>query len=242
VFFVGHECRAYPPHCWVTFWRPGAHSRPNSRGRPIFCTKCKARASPLDLTRVADFFRKGSDANFAAFQTNVVKDIGSQFNVSDDAALSALENGDIDVALSVQQRNVLEAVKQYIGPGAPNAEYAQLGYAISNYTRNALLVEKYYANGQLDQNLALVGVRSEAALSDALDLGKRQLAASVAGLRSEGIEPSLQVASYELANTERELGLSDKFDALSSYWGGFLSARVMAYLGGFPTEGLGAAR
>ncbi len=84
-------------------------------------------------------------------------------------------------------------------------------------------------------------MRSEVALSAALDLGKSQLAASVATLRGKGIEPSLEVASYELANTERELGLSDKFDALSSYWGGFLSARVLAYLGGFPTDGLGSA-
>ncbi|HKA02935.1 MAG TPA: hypothetical protein VKD67_01360 [Acidimicrobiales bacterium] len=33
--------------------------------------------------------------------------------------------------------------------------------------------------------------------------------------------------------------MDDKFNALSSYWGGFLSARVLAYLGGFPTDGLG---
>jgi hypothetical protein len=48
-----------------------------------------------------------------------------------------------------------------------------------------------------------------------------------------------EVAAYELADTERELGLDDKFNALSSYWGGFLSARVLAYLRGFPTDGLG---
>jgi hypothetical protein len=192
----------------------------------------------VGLAPVADFFRKGSDANFAAFSTNFIKEIASQYNVSEDRALSAIENADIDVALSVNQRNVLEGLKRYIGEGEPNAEYAQLGYAVSNYTRNALLVEKYYSNGQLDDHLNVVGVRSEAALSSALDLGKRQLAASVSGLRDKGIEPSLQVASYELANTQRELGLSDKFSALSSYWGGFLSARVMAYLGGFPTDGL----
>jgi hypothetical protein len=79
------------------------------------------------------------------------------------------------------------------------------------------------------------------ALSAALDLGKSQLAASVAGLREKGIEPTLEVAAYELANTERELGLDDKFNALSSYWGGFLSSRVLSYLGGFPTEGLSSS-
>jgi hypothetical protein len=39
---------------------------------------------------------------------------------------------------------------------------------------------------------------------------------------------------------EREQGVSDKFDALTDYWGGYVSARVLAYLGGFPTDGLGA--
>ena len=195
----------------------------------------------VDLASVADFFRKGSDANFAAFESNVVKELGNQAGLSESDTLSRFADLDLDVALSVNQRNVLDGVKQYIGDGEPNAEYAQLGFAISNYTRNALLVEKYYANGQLDSNFQLTGVRSEVALSAALDLGKSQLAASVAGLRDKGIEPSLQVAAYELANTERELGLDDKFNALSSYWGGFLSARVLAYLGGFPTDGLGGA-
>ena len=193
----------------------------------------------VDLAAVADFFRKGSDANFAAFQSNVVKELANQAGLSEDDTLARFADLDLDVALSVNQRNVLDGVKQYIGAGQPNAEYAQLGFAISNYTRNALLVEKYYANGQVDANFQLTGVRSEVALSAALDLGKSQLAASVAGLRDHGIEPSLQVAAYELANTQRELGLDDKFNALSSYWGGFLSARVLAYLGGFPTDGLG---
>jgi hypothetical protein len=197
-----------------------------------------ALSDDVDLAAVADFFRKGSDANFAAFQSNVVKELGNQAGLSEGDTLSRFADLDIDVALSVNQRNVLDSLKAYIGQGEPNAEFAQLGYAISNYTRNALLVEKYYANGRLDENFQLAGVRSEVALSAGLDLGKRQLAASVGDLRNQGIEPTLQVASYELANTERELGLDDKFNALSSYWGGFLSARVLAYIGGFPTDGL----
>jgi uncharacterized protein len=197
-----------------------------------------ALSANVDLASVADFFRKGSDANFAAFQSNVVKTLGNQAGLSEGDTMARFADLDIDVALSVNQRNVLEGLKAYIGAGEPNAEYAQLGYAISNYTRNALLVEKYYANGRLDENFQLAGVRSEVALSAALDLGKRQLAASVGGLRDQGIEPALEVASYELANTQRELGLDDKFSALSSYWGGFLASRVLAYIGGFPTDGL----
>jgi len=32
-----------------------------------------------------------------------------------------------------------------------------------------------------------------------------------------------------------------KFDALSSYWTGFVGSRVLAYLGGFATDGLSAS-
>jgi len=172
-----------------------------------------ALGDDVDLAAVADFFRKGSDANFAAFQSNVVKELGNQAGLSEGDTLSRFADLDIDVALSVNQHNVLESLKSYIGQGEPNAEYAQLGYAISNYTRNAILVEKYYANGRLDENFQLASVRSEVALSAGLDLGKRQLAAQRRDLRDQGIEPTLQVASYELANTERELGLDDKFNA-----------------------------
>ena len=162
----------------------------------------------VDLASVADFFRKGSDANFAAFQSNVVKELGNQAGLSEDDTMARFADLDIDVALSVNQRNVLEGLKAYIGEGEPNAEYAQLGFAISNYTRNALLVEKYYSNGQLDANFQLAGVRSEVALSAGLDLGKRQLAASVGrpagpghrarppgGLRTSWPTPSASSAS-----------------------------------------------
>jgi hypothetical protein len=67
--------------------------------------------------------------------------LGNQAGLSEGDTLSRFDL-DIDVALSVNQRNVLDSLKAYIGEGEPNAEYAQLGYAISNYTRNALLVEK----------------------------------------------------------------------------------------------------
>ena len=86
--------------------------------------------------------------------------------------LAAFANADTDVALTVNQRNVLDGLKSYIGEGEPNAEYAQLGFAISNYARNALLLEKYYSNGQVDGDLNLTGVRSEAALIGGLELGK----------------------------------------------------------------------
>ena len=192
----------------------------------------------IDLTSIADFFRKGSDANFASFETTVVKDLGDSLGISQDQMLARFANIDIDVALAVNERNVLGGLTQYIGEGQPNAEYAQLGFAINNYARNALLVEKYYSNGQLDDNLDIVGVRSDAALSSGLDLAKNQLSGSITSLRGKDIEPALETALFESAGVDREGNVTDKFTALSSYWTGFVSARVLAYLGGFPTEGL----
>ena len=152
--------------------------------------------------------------------------------------LGRFANVDLDIALAVNQRNVLDGLTQYIGEGEANAEYAQLGFAINNYARNALLVEKYYSNGQLDADLNLVGVRSDVALSSGLDLAKAQLSASITALRNKEIEPALETALFESAGLDREGDVSDKFSALSSYWTGFVSARVLSYLGGFPTDGL----
>jgi hypothetical protein len=195
----------------------------------------------VDLANVADFFRKASDTNFAAFQANVVKSYGEQVGVSEGEMMGRFAGVDTDVALALQERAILEGLKEYIGPGEPNAEYAQLGFAVNNFARNALLLEKYYSNGQLDDALELVGVRYERALSSGLELGRDQLTSAIGQLRDKEIEPAMEVAALEYAGVQREGGVVDKFDALSSYWSAFVSSRILAYLGGFESEGLGAS-
>jgi hypothetical protein len=46
------------------------------------------------------------------------------------------------------------------------------------------------------------------------------------------------VADNQIGGIQREGDASQKLDALSSYWDGYLNSRVLAYLGGFPTAGL----
>ena len=55
------------------------------------------------------------------------------------------------------------------------------------------------------------------------------------------MEPAIQVAQFEMASVDREGDVGAKFDALSSYWTGFVGSRVLAYLGGFATDGLAAS-
>ena len=110
---------------------------------------------------------------------------------------------------------MLEGLKSYIGEGEPNAEYAQLGFAITNYTRNALLVEKYYSNGQIDGDLHLTGVRSEAR-----PVGRPRPRQAPAGRQRR---PAAGQASSRPSRSprsrwptvDREGSLDDKFDALS---------------------------
>ena len=186
---------------------------------------------------MADFFRKASDTNFAAFQANVVKS-SARAGLSEEAMLDQFANADIDIALAVQERNVLEGLQDYIGRGEPNAEYAELGFAINNFARNASLIGKYYSNGQIDEALSLVGVRYE-----------RPSPAASSWARTSSTRPSPSCGPGDRAghgggcrsSTRRSSGRAtsvDKFDALNIYWGAFVSSRVLSYLGGFEQEGL----
>lgn len=196
-----------------------------------------AISQDVDLEGVADFFRKGADANFAAFKDVVVHSIALQYDASDEAVLDALASNDLELAVSTTEAQVIDGLKEYIGPGEPNAAYAQLGYAIANYARNALLLYKYYSNGDLDENFALTGVRSDRALTASLDLGQEQLSSVVKILQENGAQPAYQAALLESADIDRNGSVDDQFEALRQYWAGFVSGRVMSYLGGFAGAG-----
>ncbi|MEY4372526.1 MAG: Lon protease [Actinomycetota bacterium] len=195
-------------------------------------------SSSVDLEAVAEFFRKASDANFASFRTTVVKSYADQLGVSENVMMGRFADYDINIALSLSARNTVEALVDYIGEGETNSQYARLGFAITNYARNANLLNKFYSNGQLDENGQVVGVRSTAALTASLDLAKDQLGAAIGVLLNQDTAAALQVAGFESAGVEREGSTDDKFNALTTYWESFVAARVLAYLGGFESAGL----
>ena len=56
-------------------------------------------------------------------------------------------------------------------------------------------------------------------------------------LQSKQVYPTLVVGRNEIAGVDREGDASDKLDALTEYWDGYVGSRVLAYLGGFPTTG-----
>jgi uncharacterized protein len=187
-------------------------------------------AKGVDLEQVGAFFRRGADANFAAFQEDVVHPLAQDRGVSDDVLMGRLANADVEVAAAVSQSQIQPVIADYIGTDKPNSQYATLGYGLNNFARNQALVDKYYNNAVLDENLQVVDVQFDAVLGRALDLGRAQLADEVALLRKDKTEPVLSVASYEVAGLLRAGSVSDQFSAIGMYNGGFLTTRMMAYL------------
>jgi len=204
-------------------------------GRDLGTTEIVADAK---IGALAKLLRKASDANLEAFKTDTVNDLASRLDRSSESALALLSDKDLDVALATFQQAALAEVVDYMGT-SPAADYAVLGYGITNYARTAQIMLKYGSNGITDADFNLTGVASEAALVAALDLGKSHLASNIGMLRDNSIEPSNEVGLYEAAAIDREGEIGEKFSALGKYWSGYVGARVLAYLGGLEKEGLG---
>jgi predicted S18 family serine protease len=187
----------------------------------------------VDTHDVAEFFRKAGEANLSAFETVIINPEADQLNISDDSAKQQFEVNDLNYGLSVSGLNVMGALQQYFGTAA-SSDYAELGGAVSLYNRTSGLIAKYYSLGVVDpKTLDVTGISNDAAFSAAISLAQSQLAGGVGLLQSKNVNPTIAVADNEIAGVDREGDASDKIDALTEYWDGYLNSRVLSYLGGF---------
>jgi predicted S18 family serine protease len=192
----------------------------------------------VDVEAVADFYRKAADANLSAFNALIIEPEAQKAGLDAAAAQSAFANADFDYALAQSSLGVLNGgLDDYLG-NSKTAAYAKLGGAVSLYTRTAGLLSKYYSLGQLNDDLEVVGITNERAMTNALDLGRDQVERGVGVLKAKKVSPTLVVGSYEIAGVDREGEASDKLDALDEYLAAFVGSRVLAYLGGFEQTGL----
>jgi hypothetical protein len=194
-------------------------------------------ASKENLAAIGSFMRRGADANWAAFESGVIQPQAERIGVSNDVFRDRLGGVDLAVALSFSATQGQQVVEEYIGEGKPNAAYAAMGYGILNYSRNAALLEKYYNNGVLDENLTVVGVSSDTILTAALDLGRNQVSRAVAVLDGHDTTSLIAVGGYELAGVQREGDVTQKFEAISSYSEAFLVSRALAFVGDYQRAG-----
>lgn len=194
-------------------------------------------AESADIEALGSYLRRGADANWAAFETGVVATNAAELGVSNDVFRDRLASVDFNVALAFAAQQGQAIFEQYIGEDEPNAAYANMGYGVINYARNAVLLEKYAHNGILDENLQLVGVQSDALLSTSLDLGREQVERALAVLGEEGVTTVITVGSFESAALDREGDIPARFDAIQQFSSAFLLSRGLAYIGGYPAKG-----
>jgi hypothetical protein len=187
----------------------------------------------VDTHDVAEFFRKAGEANLDAFESVVIAPLADKANVSATSAKQQFEEADLDYGLSVSGLNVMGGLQKYFGDAA-SSDYAELGGAVALYNRTSALIAKYYSLGQVDPDtLDVTGISNDPAFQAAIGLAQSQLASGVALLQTKNVNPTIAVADNEIAGVDREGQASDKLDALSEYWDGYLNSRVLAYLGGF---------
>lgn len=191
-------------------------------------------ATGVDLHDVAEFFRRGGEANLNAFEAVIVAPNAESANMSETAAKDVFARSDFDYASALASVDVMANLKQYFGDGAP-ADYAELGGSAQLFTRGAGLLAKYYSLGDVDTtDFSVKGITNDAAFSEAINLASSQSSSAIGALRAKGINPTLAAANFEVAGVQRESSEpGTKLTGLSTYWDSYVGARILAYLGGF---------
>jgi uncharacterized protein len=197
----------------------------------------------VDPSAAADFFRKAAEANMQAFDTIFVESYAEAQQVSAQQVRDFLFAEDFDYSLAQAGFQLVEnqGLEEALG-GGRNAAFGDLGGSVALFVRANGLISKYYALvGQscLDETLEPVCVKNERALSSALDFAESQVEAGVGVLLERNVDPTNEIGAYEAAQVSREGDLTDKLEALQTFLGAFIKARVLAYLGGFETDGVG---
>jgi len=197
----------------------------------------KAGAGGLDP--IADFFRKAAQANLEAFDTLIVTRAATESGVSEDIVRDALSTEDFDYLLAQNGSETIgDSIDEFVKDKTA-AAYANLGGATVLYARSATLLAKYYSLGaETDENGDVVAVNHEQALANSLDIGEAQAAAAITVLVDRKSDPALVAAGFEVAGVDREGDLTSKIEALSGFFDAYVSGRLLAYLGGFPKDGL----
>ena len=189
--------------------------------------------NPIDLTRLAEFFRHAAEANLHAFESSIIEPVAKHDRISLAAAEQRFAAADSDYSLATAGRDVIGALPTSFGTAAGRG-YAGIGGAVALYNRTAGLMTKYSSLGRVDpKTLGVTGISDEAALDAAISFAQNQVAGSVALLQSQHVNPMIVVGDNEIAGVDVEGGASDKLHALSEYWDGYVNGRVLAYLGGF---------
>jgi uncharacterized protein len=185
------------------------------------------------VASVAEFFRRAAEANLNLFDEVVLGPAAEPQGMS--LELFRMRFSVMDFTYAQARSGLMaapRALDAYFGGGEASA-YAQLGGALSAYSATTGLIAKYYSlDAILDEDLSIIGYGKERALIDTLDHADAQARGSIAALRANGVDPALPTIFYESARLTREGDITEKMDALTSFWNVYIQAQALAYLGG----------
>jgi hypothetical protein len=191
-------------------------------------------APNVDVAAAADAFHRAARANLASFQSLVVAPRAVAGRVGMGAASDAIAQTDTVFALARTGDRVLDALPQALGTSR-SPEYGALAGSVALYVRTATLLAKYSSLGVVDrQTLQLTALANRGAFASVMTRARARLAASLALLRANHVNPTVVAADYEIGTADQGGAVTDKFDALGDFWDGYVNSRVLAILGGFP--------
>jgi uncharacterized protein len=184
----------------------------------------------LDIENTSDFFRRAAEANFALFESTVLKPAAESRGMSTDAIKSTFKSRDIDYGIGLGALEAIGLLESYF-KDKEAYEYAKLGAAMQAYAVSNQMVAKYYSLGaKLNDKLEIEGYSNDKALLNMLDLADEQARYSMNALAENGEDVSMYAIYYETGRLGRDGDATDKMNALADYWFAYIQSRAVAYL------------
>ncbi len=194
------------------------------------------KVDPERVEAMRSLLRHASDANITYFEATVVDEYAKKFGVHPDIMKQKFMNFDQGYLLTVASNYGVQALASHLKDPGQQVPLT-LGNSISNYSRSAGLVSKYYSLGaRLDKNGNVVSIQRERALADMLDLADRRAKETI-NLNGDDV-PVIAVFYYEAARMKRQGSAEDQLVALEDYWEATALAQVQAYLAGKSPGGM----
>ncbi|MCA9055310.1 MAG: hypothetical protein KDA75_15825 [Planctomycetaceae bacterium] len=185
-----------------------------------------------DLLRVAEFYRRGAEANLEIVDKLTLAPNCQKNEIPFDVGRRVFVVGDVYYGVAnVGLTRVLPKLPQLLGEGE-QLDYAVLAAALTSHTVSAGLVARHYSIGvELGDDFVIKKVKREQALEDWIDLSRRQTEASIGALIAQGVDATTCQASYWAARAaEQKQKPYERFEALQSYFATNLTAQILAEL------------
>ena len=171
----------------------------------------------LDLDQLTSFFRKTAAANEKAFESLILQPFAKRKGIGAAAAAAAIGEVDEYIAVNSIGEKVIRQVLDQHFPSGRQRQLATLGWQMFRHHRASMLLAKYYSlDADLDEDLAIVGLKRESAVDGWLDRSLDVSQRKIAELERRGLDVSTLSVLHEIAQVYSRKSDLDKLDALET--------------------------